>query len=328
MIANTGTWPKRNPSVSYRLRGWLSIAGTILLTSTCVADIIVDFDDTGNVIYAMCISMAVFHCTVKHVILHANKEKMFQILKFLKDPIFTSHGPLNIYIVKKMRFCSFVRRLLMLSTWGTASLIIISPLFDISSRMLSAPFPVDMQEKPVYLYLLVWFMQVFGTSLTAWIIPAYDGLIVYLMGIAAAQLQILREKILHSADDFRERNTFRDFDRLVNKKLRHCVIHHIAIERRQKQKNFYFKTPVTSPNFGRSVFFFIAVVIELTNFCIPGNEIILQSEKIRDACYMSEWTNCGPSVRRTLFIIMERSKRPLRLTAAKFVVLSLSSLLS
>lgn len=45
-----------------------------------------------------------------------------------------------------------------------------------------------------------------------------------------------------------------------------------------------------------------------------------------DACYMTEWVACGPLVRKTLFLIMERSKRPLILTAGKFIILSLSSL--
>ncbi|KAF2899187.1 hypothetical protein ILUMI_06990 [Ignelater luminosus] len=61
---------------------------------------------------------------------------------------------------------------------------------------------------------------------------------------------------------------------------------------------------------------------------VNGNEIILQSMKIREACYMSEWVNCGPSVRKTLFIIMERTKRPLKLYAGGFISLSLDTLVS
>lgn len=43
---------------------------------------------------------------------------------------------------------------------------------------------------------------------------------------------------------------------------------------------------------------------------------------------MSEWTDYDPSIRRMLFIIMERSKRPVRLTAGKFVFLSIPTLVS
>lgn len=43
---------------------------------------------------------------------------------------------------------------------------------------------------------------------------------------------------------------------------------------------------------------------------------------------MTEWVVCGPLVLKTLFIIMERSKPPLILTAGKFINLSLSSLVA
>ncbi|KAF2886566.1 hypothetical protein ILUMI_19606 [Ignelater luminosus] len=59
---------------------------------------------------------------------------------------------------------------------------------------------------------------------------------------------------------------------------------------------------------------------------LAGNSVI--SAKIRSACYMSEWINCGPLVRKSLFIIMERAKRPLILTAGGFVSLSLDTLVS
>lgn len=43
------------------------------------------------------------------------------------------------------------------------------------------------------------------------------------------------------------------------------------------------------------------------------------------ACYECNWYEYELSVRKTIFIIMERSKRPMKLTAAKFATLSLQS---
>ncbi|KAF2897567.1 hypothetical protein ILUMI_08608, partial [Ignelater luminosus] len=74
--------------------------------------------------------------------------------------------------------------------------------------------------------------------------------------------------------------------------------------------------------------FLMAVATEVVLLCVAGNEVTLQSEKIRDACYMSRWFECGSTVRKTLFIIMERTKRPFRLSAANFVFLSLDTLVS
>ncbi|KAF2890455.1 hypothetical protein ILUMI_15718, partial [Ignelater luminosus] len=86
--------------------------------------------------------------------------------------------------------------------------------------------------------------------------------------------------------------------------------------------------PITSIDFGVIALFFVAASTELIMFCSAGNEVTLQSEQIGDACYMSHWVDCGPSVRKTLFIIMERAKRPFRMSAAGFVFLSLDTLVS
>lgn len=55
---------------------------------------------------------------------------------------------------------------------------------------------------------------------------------------------------------------------------------------------------------------------------------MMQSEEIRDACYMSEWNEYDPSVRKMLFIIMERAKRPVLLTAGKFSYLNIPTLVN
>lgn len=51
----------------------------------------------------------------------------------------------------------------------------------------------------------------------------------------------------------------------------------------------------------------------------------LQSENVKDACYQSDWVDFNLKVRKSLFIIMERSKRPVYLTAGGFANLSLDS---
>lgn len=54
----------------------------------------------------------------------------------------------------------------------------------------------------------------------------------------------------------------------------------------------------------------------------------LQSSAIGEAVYMSEWYRFGTEVNRALWIIMERSKRPMKLTAVKLFALSLDTFTS
>ncbi|XP_031329182.1 odorant receptor 94a-like isoform X2 [Photinus pyralis] len=70
------------------------------------------------------------------------------------------------------------------------------------------------------------------------------------------------------------------------------------------------------------------LMFQITLYCSYGNEVTIQSYRVLEACYMTEWVYRGPKVRQNLFLIMERSKRPMVMTAGKFVNLSLSSLVS
>ncbi|KAI7815069.1 Odorant receptor Or10a [Rhyzopertha dominica] len=74
--------------------------------------------------------------------------------------------------------------------------------------------------------------------------------------------------------------------------------------------------------------FFMCIVMQLAMYCWFGNEVILKSDEITRACYESNWEDFDASTKRTLLIIMERAKRPIILTAAKFSVLSLTSFAS
>ncbi|KAF2890676.1 hypothetical protein ILUMI_15497, partial [Ignelater luminosus] len=83
-----------------------------------------------------------------------------------------------------------------------------------------------------------------------------------------------------------------------------------------------------SYEFLRTFIIFIGLLIQRIPFCLFGNAVTDKSMKVGDSCYETNWTECGPRVRKVLFIIMERSKRPTVFTAGKFVVLSLPLLVS
>lgn len=55
--------------------------------------------------------------------------------------------------------------------------------------------------------------------------------------------------------------------------------------------------------------------------------INLQSSILVEACYFMKWYKCNTKIKRILLIMMERSKRPLSLTAGKFLLLSLATLM-
>ncbi|KAF2896167.1 hypothetical protein ILUMI_10008, partial [Ignelater luminosus] len=74
--------------------------------------------------------------------------------------------------------------------------------------------------------------------------------------------------------------------------------------------------------------YLIIILVQLFIYCWYGNEIIFKSVQVREACYMTNWELSGNEVRKYLFLIMERSKRPLKITTMKYSVLSLTTFAS
>ncbi|KAG5870808.1 hypothetical protein JTB14_005358 [Gonioctena quinquepunctata] len=90
--------------------------------------------------------------------------------------------------------------------------------------------------------------------------------------------------------------------------------------------NTNFQIQPANVRFVQMMIYFVAMMTQLVMYCWFGNEIM--SSATKDACYEFEWFDSDLKTRKFLILIMERSKRPLFLTAGKFSVLSLQSFTS
>ncbi|KAF2881802.1 hypothetical protein ILUMI_24358 [Ignelater luminosus] len=350
-----GTWPMDSSSILYTIRGYTTIFLIASFTVTTIAQAL-EFVDTEETSFALCCVMASFHTVIKYFFLYTKKAHVLNLIKILNKPILSIHDDhLDIFLIKKLKMCRFFQHLFLYSAVGTGVLIVIIPLLNMRpEKSLPVPFPMNMEQQSSLVHISVWLFQGVAVILTTTSIGCFDGLLFFFIAVAAAELRILREKIaktinLQSLDS--QNMQIQDFDNRINNLLKDCVKQHIAIERYITSIQTTFSSafliqllvsllitcligftliliPIVSIDFGMCTLMFVAASTELVLFCAAGNEITLQSENIRDACYMSQWVNCGPSVRKTLFIIMERSKRPFKLSAAGFVFLSLDTLVS
>lgn len=73
------------------------------------------------------------------------------------------------------------------------------------------------------------------------------------------------------------------------------------------------------------IFFEMAMISQILLPCYFGNEIILESQKIQDAIYNTNWLDMEIKDRKLLISFMERLKRPAKITANNFFALSLST---
>lgn len=97
------------------------------------------------------------------------------------------------------------------------------------------------------------------------------------------------------------------------------------------------------------IFYLLAMLTELYMYCWFGNEIMhkvcdssfakyfnislhwstfFQSYNIGDACYLSEWYDCSESAKKNLLTIMQRTRKPLKITTFGFATLSLTTFTS
>ncbi|KAF5272419.1 hypothetical protein FQA39_LY07887 [Lamprigera yunnana] len=263
------------------------------------------------------------------------------------------------HIQKVIKFSVIVAKLFFCSGMTTVMSILSAPIITSQDhRTTPLPFPVNLQNRSIFIYLAVYVFQIVALTSAAWTSIGFDNLSTSMMGLCSAYFAILRETIeettkdlLSTKDDGNDLDKYRTLDGPIHKELSECAEHHLAVikvtEEIENVFSYVFLSQFLCSAFGicfvgftfinaepGSVEFIFALsflgtlMFQITLYCSHGNEVTLQSAMISDACYMTKWVYCGPLVRKTLFLIMERSKRPMVLTAGKFVNLSLESLMA
>lgn len=87
-----------------------------------------------------------------------------------------------------------------------------------------------------------------------------------------------------------------------------------------------FQISPSSIKFFSIISYFVAMVVQISAYCLNGHDVIVQSSDIVDCCYKMDWYRASARVKKTLFFIMERSKVPLEISAGKFFILSITTL--
>nr|ALR72554.1 odorant receptor OR9 [Colaphellus bowringi] len=222
------------------------------------------------------------------------------------------------------------------------------PLIDENSgdeKKLPLPmwFPFDTNNH----FGKVWFFEIFSIAIGAWTNSNLDVICVTMITLTTCQFNIMNSRLSNlrkSTDDVEEEDT-------VQKALKECVIHYNDIISFQ----ILVETTFSLSIFGQFVFSVLVICMtgfqmlvisfksvqfvlllsyllgqtcQIVMYCWYGQSILDSSEAINDACYSSEWFNCSKETQKMFLIIMERSKRPVKMRAGKFFFLNLDTLMS
>lgn len=227
VLTATGAWPKENPTILYRINtllSWIFALGLLgIMLTQCIHDI-TDITKLSETLYIM-VSFLGF--ITKFSIFTYRKKEFVAILEFLKDPVFVSYPEdLDHYMVKTIKSWNLLSKVYQFLIICCIILYIIYPILD--NKPLPFPFPYDLGQYNTPMYGFQIIGEYYSVNNNIYL----DVLCASLMGIIAAQLDILAEKIIR----VRQRNSVLDeheisaqADEIAIRRLKQCVVHHLAI---------------------------------------------------------------------------------------------------
>ncbi|XP_063912174.1 odorant receptor Or1-like [Zophobas morio] len=277
-------------------------------------------------------------------------------IRFFEAPFFRISSPKQKLIIEDCnRTCRKINMIFLIFVSGSVTSWAAKPFFWKDYRLpVDVWLPFDALSGP-RVYYPVYVFLVIGVSYAAYSSGAIDPLIAGLACHATGQIRVLKDNLQYLNEYAGEELTRRNYrhdegnilkSRIIYNKIKECVDHHDAILEFVKFYEKSFSLSVFSQFMGSIfvicvtclqlsmvdplTFGFVSLIIYLTTmlseiflYCYFGSILIDESNSLTDAIYMGEWYTYDIKARRSLITLMERSKRPMVVTAGKILDLSL-----
>ncbi|KAJ3664965.1 hypothetical protein Zmor_000493 [Zophobas morio] len=272
-----------------------------------------------------------------------NKRRLIEIEDQLSQPVFYEFPMERLKIlIRKVEATKSVALTFRIMCSLAVVLSCLMPYVDPNKRHslpLSGWLPYNTTK---YYYPTVAF-QVTAVCYTAANNVNFDSLTWILITIASAEFDILKENL---------KNLDYKGDKLrVGKKFNDCVNHHKEIVRFvYKIESTFSKgifltflasvvvicftgfmmiiVPFLGPQFIFLTVYLSCMMTEVAVYCWYGHDVMTTSDEIGNFFYTSNWYESELSLRQSMAIFLERTKKPVTLTGGKLVVLSLPTFTS
>ncbi|CAG9767691.1 unnamed protein product [Ceutorhynchus assimilis] len=294
------TYPKREFSLVYRIRNLFSMGLMITLFSCLTYQAVLQVGDFLNFSKSIFFQITVMNNCIRVLIMAYKRKEILKCIDMLNTPSFVTYNEQYSFDFKKLKkiyvgimFTHFT--LANISLFGYATF----PIFQ-SNALLPLEFShfnSGIFYYPFYLYEVIAMCTVvyslMGTDFFNW------G---FLM-ISGFQLRKLNRKLADMGENVRKLPNYskENFEKLSAEYLEECCSHYTDIEEFSK---------CVQDCFG------IIYAIQMLSL------------EILTSCYFSCWYEYGTSIRRSLFILMERAKRPIEVQALGLITLSLETFIS
>ncbi|KAL1512815.1 hypothetical protein ABEB36_002338 [Hypothenemus hampei] len=340
MLILSGTWPQKSPFQKYFQKGYLLTE--FLIVSLSVKACFSLIYDLNTFFKKLVLVSSLVMTTVKGWVFLGNGKHVLELYEYLNDPHFINVPQhLEKHMIDTMDITKKTMQWFLTVIFVLLCLINILPFLTDDGVMF---IPITLFGHFKWFMMVMQILNVDDIGLKTF---GLDMLFVYATCVIKAQLCILSGKIRFIGSEYQDSENGKS----AETSLTDCVVHHYKIARLTELTQTIFSfvlfvqyiesvitvctvgfqlltTSLFSLDFLVMSLYCNAALFQLVVYCWFGNEIIVYSADISNACYDCNWLNMSTTARNMLFLIMERSKRPFYLTAGNFFTLSLQSLTS
>nr|UVB79103.1 odorant receptor 1 [Heortia vitessoides] len=234
----------------------------------------------------------------------------------------------------------------------TCTLWIIFPvLYYVQGLPVEFPFWTHLDHTRPLVFVLLLMYSYYVTTLVGIANTTMDAFIGTVLYQCKTQLRILRinfETLMERAQDKVNEDPSVPYDVVLSKLFLECLHHYEQISKTNKRLQDIFGTAilvqfgiggwilcmaayklislnVLSIEFASMTLFITCILTELFLYCYYGNEVTVESDRVLQSLYGMEWLRAPAPLKRSLVLVMERAKRPLRPAAGLIIPLSLNT---
>ncbi|XP_066245919.1 odorant receptor 45b-like [Euwallacea similis] len=339
VLTTTGIWPSKDYSLLYNLRGIFTILNISLLAFCLSYNAACHIDNFVKLSESLTYLISVINSLLKISMLSKNRKMLFELVGMMEMESFTrfekAYEGIGAGLWKTVNVVQTV------FWWQVNMAFVFLNLFPvIESEALPMDFP-HFRDGPFH-YPFYLFESV-SMALAAYDNMAVDLLTVGVISVTAMQLQILNKKLVDTEKNVKKLGGNTETMTLVY--LVECCQHYNDIEKYIKCLLEVFSVNVFV-QLGASIVaicnsgililtvdpvsiealslivYLVTMFAELGMYCWFGNHVYMESLEVTTCCYLSRWNEHDSNVRKTLFMLMERSKRALQIRGLQFTTLN------
>ncbi|CAB3241325.1 unnamed protein product [Arctia plantaginis] len=328
------------------------VAGLIIpLTLDTFVTVQRDIDKLARVMFLL-----LCHITsiVKQIVFYGKEAKIDEMVGRFDEPLF-NHSSESYKVLMRATAASASRFVVVYSGCAvvTCTLWITFPvMYHLRAQVVEFPFwtNVDYNQSHTMFYAVLAYSY-YVTTLVGIANTTMDAFIATVLSQCKTQLQILRinfESLPQRAADLVKCQKGKTYEEMLMKQFVNCLDHYKMITGTVEMLQDIFGTAiliqfgiggwilcmaaykivslsVLSIEFASMTLFISCILTELFLYCYYGNEVSDESDHVCESIYSMQWLGTPVSFQRSLLVVMERAKRPLRPAAGLVVPLSLDT---